>query len=339
MRQVTYVRIRDDLHPEARAEDIGAFIESDPQVEDYLIVDEIIKYNQSLGLRDVGGEWSWLNQVKRKVYIEALEKNDREVLAKLFSNFFQNNCGYGIITPAYSEISKLDLASQIRLDIDALIEFSNDPFKQDDLVAPKIGSPFGLQIEGGGVVLPDSPRHLYFAQKLQRYKCNILEIGGGYGGLIYFLKKNGFQGTYFNVDLPETLYISYYYLRKNKIKCKLLIDQTCENEKDTVYLVPNFLLDKISENIHFEVFFNANSLSEMDVKYVNEYFNIINNKRPKNILHSNSNFLVFPDSERHIEVLARDFPIDHNLYSKVYQLISPFQGASGRYREYLYQLN
>ena len=55
------------------------------------------------------------------------------------------------------------------------------------------------------------------------------------------------------------------------------------------------------------------------------------------ISDNNSNFLAFPDSVRHIEILGKDFPIDFSIYSKIYQCISPFQGASGRYREFYFE--
>ena len=206
----------------------------------------------------------------------------------------------------------------------------------DILFSSNIGAPYGLNIDNK-ILSPDSPRHLYFANKLLKYNTDILEIGGGYGGLIYFLYKLGFNNTYYNVDLPETLYVCYYFLRKHNIKCKLVTNANFDIEKGTVYLIPHFLFDKIQDKIHFDTFFNANSLSEMDLHYVNHYFRIINNKKPKYILHSNSNFLAFPDSVRHIEILGKDFPIDFSIYSKIYQCISPFQGASGRYREFYFE--
>jgi hypothetical protein len=337
MKQITYVRINNEKHPAADEADIVNSKANIPTNEDFKIVDEIISYNKMLGIKDVGGEWSYLNEFKRKEYIDSLKANDRESLAKLFCNFFQNSCGYGIITPAFSEITKLDLASQIKWDIDAASEFCERPFESDLLHSPQYGSPFGL-INNNKLILPDSPRHLYFAQKLLNFQGNILEIGGGYGGLAYFLKKIGFKETYFNVDLPETLYIAYYYLRKNNFKCTILTERESVCDMDTIYLIPHFLFHDMANNIKFNVFFNANSLSEMDISYVNKYLEIINTKKPEYILHSNSNFLVFPNSERHIEILARDFPICKSIYDKIYHHISPFQGASGRYREFLYKL-
>jgi hypothetical protein len=336
MEQTSYVRISSESHPFCVGKNITHSDINIPCINDHKIIEEIIEYNKLLGLEDVGGEWKYLNEIKRKTYIDALINNDGEKMLDLFTNFFQTSCGYGIMTPSFSEINQYDLKSQILWDLDALFEFGEMDFEDDILYSPPVGAPYGLNIDDK-IISPDSPRHLYFAQKLLKFNTDILEIGGGYGGLIYFLKKLGFNNIYFNVDLPETLYIAYYFLRKNNINCVLVTGENFQIEKGTVYLIPHFLLNKIQEKIHFDTFFNANSLSEMDINYVNQYFNIINKKKPKYILHSNSNFLVFPNSERHIEVLGKNFPIDDLNYNKIYQCISPFQGASGRYREFYYE--
>jgi hypothetical protein len=70
MKQVTYVRINNEKHPTADAADVTNSKANIPTNEDYKIVDEIIQYNKMLGIKDVGGEWSWLNEVKRKKYID-----------------------------------------------------------------------------------------------------------------------------------------------------------------------------------------------------------------------------------------------------------------------------
>lgn len=336
MAQLSYVRISDLTHPNSLG---GKTLQSnlnEADLLDFKIVDEIIGFNTELGLCDVGGEWKYINAFKRKTYIDALLKNDANELVKLLINFFQTDCGYGITTPPFSEICQYDLESQILWDLDALYEFCEIEFEDEILFSSSIGAPYGLEVDDK-IVSPDSPRHLYFAQKLQKFDSDILEIGGGYGGVIYFLLKLGFSKTYYDVDIPETLYIAYYFLRKNNVKCKFVVNSDFDFEPGTVYLVPHFLFDQMQERMQFDCFFNANSLSEMDINHVNNYFKIINYKRPDHILHCNSNYLAFPNSERHIEILGKNLPIDHSIYDKKYQCVSPFQGALGRYREFYYQ--
>jgi hypothetical protein len=178
MKQNSYVRISNLKHPNSEGNNVTQLHLNQPDALDFKIIQEIVVFNQELGLKDVGGEWKYLNEIKRKIYIDALINNDSTKLVNLFTNFFQTSCGYGIMTPSFSEINQYDLESQIRWDLDALYEFSEMEFDKDILFSSPIGAPYGLNVEGR-IISPDSPRHLYFAQKLLKFDCNILEIGGG----------------------------------------------------------------------------------------------------------------------------------------------------------------
>tara|TARA_B100000989_G_scaffold222678_1_gene170253 strand:+ start:5436 stop:6476 length:1041 start_codon:yes stop_codon:yes gene_type:complete len=341
MKQISYVKISDHLHPEWKKPSRFYSELNKPDSIDYQIVDEIIKLNKIIGAVDMGGAWKFYNENTRKNYVSALRNNDRETLVNLLPSFFQNECSSAIITPSIYVAKDFNLANQMMWDLDAFSEFTNNDYDLSILNTPKIGSPFGIELNENKI-LPDSARHLFFAEKLKNLSngtnSNILEIGGGYGGLIYFIKKIGFNENYFNIDLPETLFVCYYYLRKNNIPCEFLIDEK-PFKKGVVYLIPSILCNDVVTNIEFDIFFNSASLSEMDKKICFNYIDMVNKKSPNYILHCNSNFLAFPDSKIHIEVLARDFPIDSKIYNLKYKHISPFQGASGRYRIFFYEKN
>lgn len=339
MKQKNYIRLSNELHPDWRSLSRFCSEKNQPDAIDYQIVDEIIELNKIIGPIDMGGAWKFYNENTRKNYVEALRNHDRETLSNLLPSFFQNECSSAIITPSINVGKYFNLPNQMMWDLDALSEFSINEYDLAVLNTPKIGSPFGIELDGNKI-LPDSARHLFFAEKLYNLSLenssSILEIGGGYGGLIYFLKKFlGFNQNYFNIDLPETLFVCYYYLRKNNIPCEFLFDS--KPLKDgLVYLIPSVVYEDIVQNIEFDVFFNSASLSEMSKKVCFKYIEMLNKKSPKYILHCNSNFLAFPDSKIHLEILARDFPIDPSLYELLYKHISPFQGASGRYRIFQY---
>ena len=341
MKQNSYVKISDEIHPKHESVKLFYSELNEPDKLDITIIDEIIEINKKIGIIDMGGAWKFYNNNTRKNYVKALHNNDRVELAKLLPSLFQNECSSAIITPSINKLKDFNLSSQMCWDLDALAEFSDLEYNYSLLNTPDIGAPFGVEVEGNKI-LPDSARHLFFAEKIKTLAdeddSNVLEIGGGYGGLIYFLNKLNFKNTYFNIDIPETLFICYYYLRKNNIKCEFLTVNK-PIKKDTVYLIPSIVYKDVIKDIKFNVFFNSASLSEMDSKVCFDYVNMLNKKCPKYILHCNSNYLAFPDSKIHIEVLAKDFPIDTNLYRLVYKNISPFQGASGRYRIFLYELN
>jgi hypothetical protein len=108
-----------------------------------------------------------------------------------------------------------------------------------------------------------------------------------------------------------------------------------DTERFDLILVPAMKHNGIKCGI--DIAYNSNSLSEMTRQDIEEYFVTINGNRPKFIFHQNSNFNLWKESSRgHVEVLARDFPIDCYSYEECYRAISPFMGAHGRYREYMY---
>ncbi|MDC0280236.1 putative sugar O-methyltransferase [Akkermansiaceae bacterium] len=336
MRQNSYIRLSDQLHPDWEKPSRFYSELNKPDVIDYQIVDEIITINKTIGAIDMGGAWKFYNENTRKNYVNALRNNDRETLANLLPSFFQNECSSAIITPSINVAKDFNLSNQMMWDLDAFVEFTTNDYDLSILNSPCVGSPFGIELNGNKIS-PDSARHLFFAENLKSLTAgNILEIGGGYGGLIYFLRKIGFNENFFNIDLPETLFVCYYYLKKNNIRCEFLIDKR-PLEKGVVYLIPSVVYKDVVNNIEFDTFFNSASLSEMDKKVCFNYIEMVNRKSPNHILHCNSNFLAFPDSKIHIEVLAKDFPIDSKIYNLVYKHVSPFQGASGRYRIFSYK--
>ena len=76
----------------------------------------------------------------------------------------------------------------------------------------------------------------------------------------------------------------------------------------------------------------------MNKNILNKYVEVINRIiKPNYIYHENSNFLMFPKSKRHIEILGKDFKFNKKRYYLEYFNISPFSGGSGRYREFFYK--
>ena len=74
MKQNSYVRISDSLHPNTSQ---ATTFQSDlniPDEEDYIIIDEIISTNKIIGLKDPGGAWKYFNENTRKEYVDSLKK-------------------------------------------------------------------------------------------------------------------------------------------------------------------------------------------------------------------------------------------------------------------------
>ena len=316
-----------------------------PDKEDLKIVRQILNFlkQTNINYQTFGGEWEYLNRIERKKYLKALEERDEKKLSLIFANLFRNDISYGIITPSYRDIkNKNSFKSQILQDIDTSIEFAN--LKNTDQISlnKKIGNPFGIKIKNN-VIMPDSPRHYYFANKINNYvkinkKFKILEIGGGYGGLSRILLNFKKKITYFSVDLLEGCLIQYYFLKKSGFKVNLInkIKDIRQNQINLIVFESELRILKKIGKCNFV--FNSRSFSEMDKNVLNKYVNIINNFiRPNYIYHENSNFLLFPKSKRHIEILGKDFKFSKKRYYLENLNISPFCGGSGRYREFFYK--
>ena len=291
--------------------------------------------------KNYNGAWEYVNKNLRYNYIECLKKNNLNLLEKKFSNFFVNDAGNSLCTPSFSNISKIT-KSQILFDIDAAKEFVNLKNLTPLTIDSKVGNPFGL-IHKRKILLPDALRHYYFSQKiincLKGNKKNlIIEIGGGYGGLAKILKLSKLNHIFIGIDLIETLFIQYYFLKKQGIKVKI-IDKIDDIRKDYVNLVPfNYSKNFLKKLNNCTLLFNSRSFSEMDLKVLKKYFNLINNYlKPTYIYHENSNYLLFPKSKMNIEIMGMEFPIDKSSYEILNFCISPFRGGGGRYREFLYK--
>lgn len=105
-------------------------------------------------------------------------------------------------------------------------------------------------------------------------QCNFLEVGGGWGGLAYHLKKAYPQLKYVIIDLPYTLYFSVPYIYNLFPESKICIysrseDLNCLLDYDFCFLPP-WVLSNIPDKL-FDITINQASLGEMTKDQVNYY--------------------------------------------------------------------
>jgi hypothetical protein len=109
----------------------------------------------------------------------------------------------------------------------------------------------------------------------------ILEIGGGYGALAYFLKKLLPQVRYYMVDLPESLVFPAVYLKTvmpEHVSANFLYDGTQmpdPSRNDAFTLIPNFLLSEFDGKVTFDCIINTGSFGEMTRSQVEYYTDFI----------------------------------------------------------------
>jgi putative sugar O-methyltransferase len=106
----------------------------------------------------------------------------------------------------------------------------------------------------------------------------IVEIGGGFGGLSYYLSQLVPEARIAIVDIPESLIFSSLYLslllpQKEQIYARPeAADETLVPSTPGCTFVPNYLFDKVIEShVEFDLAINTLSMSEMDESQVEYY--------------------------------------------------------------------
>jgi putative sugar O-methyltransferase len=108
----------------------------------------------------------------------------------------------------------------------------------------------------------------FLDQRNKEGRVNILEIGGGYGGLAYYLIRLYPNSEYVIVDIPESLLFSAIYLSVicDKALCRLIGDpneKVSLNGKPAVTFLPDYAIDNLIEEGKFDLVINTFSLTEM----------------------------------------------------------------------------
>ena len=342
----SFVSIEQKNHPNV-AISVFNFEESTASADlsDRSIAEEIVSEvaRQATSSLNIGtGEWCWLQDYRQKNYINILENKDISALAKYLAGMFRNEATYGYLSPSFLDVFENSnlVKSDILNNIDACIEFGCLETFLDIATPLSVGAPYGLSVEGG-IVLPDSPRHYYYSSNIKKKLASIqnptvVEIGGGYGGLCRMLNDNVENCTICNIDLFPALSVCFYFLKKLGIDV-VFINSINNIKPGKVNLLSS---DKFCYNakldVKIDLIFNSRSMCEMDEKTCFEYVHFVNTSGAKYFYHENSNFLLFPNSERHLEVLGDCFGVDEKIYSLDWKSITPFTGGRGRYREYFY---
>jgi hypothetical protein len=134
---------------------------------------------------------------------------------------------------------------------------------------PNVGAPFGLAVEERLITL-ETPELLYAAMRLDQAtrmylhasaakRPSIVEIGGGYGGMCYWLMRmRPDVARYTIVDLPTVSVLQGYFLAEalGPAAVSFLGEPPAQ-----VTLVPNFALSHV--DTPFDVLVNKDSMPEM----------------------------------------------------------------------------
>lgn len=140
----------------------------------------------------------------------------------------------------------------------------------------------------------------------------VLEIGGGYGALAYFIRQVFPHVQYTIIDLPESLLFSSLYLALNYQDLShavFLSDAEDIFDQATFRYVPHFASHQIEES--FDLIINTLSMSEMTEYQVKTYLDLMKKKwlTTQGIFfeqNQNNNFLGWSNAE---DIIRKDLTL------------------------------
>lgn len=261
----------------------------------------------------LSGGWKELLDSEWRSYRDAIARHEIEPVASFLRNFFRNEglSGFWGNTKMFESFVARDdgraalMRRQLKAWRDAL-----PSAEIAELEAPRIGNPWGYQVEGTLLYEPVVEYHYqadYFASLLADIPSpTILEIGGGFGGLAYHILKRIPDARYIGLDLPENTLIQAYYLMCAFPKAKVgLFGESLEGQD--VRVLPNFMLPEIRSA---DLIVKVRSLSEMPMETIIEYHREIDRISPLFFFHEN---IARPRLDGHQGVPSTEFPELKNL--------------------------
>lgn len=304
------------------------------------IIDRIIvSYNKSKEIQknlssayQVGNEWLPIYNSYMYDIMNALKKKDINAVKKIYENFMREDCSVGLHGLSFDMKNSYFKKSISKIDrelffLDTIYRYNHwqqlTDFKytSKDLIMPNYGNPYGIY-DGDNFIRTGSEYLHYYSHLINKLLINkttrkyIVELGGGYGGLAYFLNKNVTNLTFIDFDLPENMALTAYYLLSSFPEKKVLLfgeadlNETIINDYDII-LMPNFELSKLPTNT-IDLIFNSYSLAEMTSETINEYI-------PQLMRSSNGYILHINHAKKSYSLKADEFGITSDKFELVYK--------------------
>jgi hypothetical protein len=227
----------------------------------------------------------WWQQIRHRSLApvrQALLQNDIAALSGMYRNFFRDPCSTGLtsvpygMTRAYFGGKMTDLHRRIYL-ADTLYRLdywkreTGGRFHLRDLAVPPIGNPFGVCLDGTLVSARSEFQH-HCADRviglLPSRPSTVVEIGGGFGGMAYYLLRDQPRTKYCDFDVPESTAIATYYLMKAFPRKRFLLFGEAPFDGEAiahadVVLMPLFCLERL-QAATVDVTFSSHAMTDIE---------------------------------------------------------------------------
>jgi hypothetical protein len=236
--------------------------------------------------------WKEMQRSGLAPVMQALQSADIASLQVMYRNFFRAGCAAGLVGVPFGmwkayfqgpiqEVYLRSFLGDALYRIDHWISQTGGRFALQDLVGPDIGNPFGVLINGTLVRRGSEYQH-YCAQQILKLGGGprfIAEIGGGYGGLAYYLLRDGANVTFIDFDVPESIALTSYYLLKVFPSLRIVLYGERELSEETlatsdVILMPLLAMPNLpARSVH--VMFTSHAMSDLSPTSVAEYMDVV----------------------------------------------------------------
>lgn len=244
--------------------------------------------------------WTRIREASLQPVTHALLTRDLAALHRMYSNFSRDPCSSGLIglpcgIPKPSTGSALkDLHRRVyladtlyRLDYWALR--TGGRFAHADLAGPGIGNPYGAQMEH--TLIEDGAEYRHCCAQtilgvLDNTGAAVAEIGGGFGGMAYYLLRDRPGTKYINFDVPESLALAAYFLMKALPRLNFRLCGEAHAPAD-IALLPLPELAKLPQHT-VDAFFSSRAMSDVSPSAMEVYLNEIVRVHPAHFLYIGS---------------------------------------------------
>jgi hypothetical protein len=257
---------------------------------------------------NVSNEWLSIYERNLGPVMKALFSEDVAELQRMYQNFFRDPCSTGLVGLPINIPNllsggaiKQEFREYIVCDVLHRYELwkkrTGNKYKAAVLSAPMVGNPYGYTMDGvfirGGADYQHYYAHAVAELLRSSEKQVVVELGGGFGGLAYYLVRDNPQVTYVDFDLPEAVALASYYLMRSLPNVPVRLYGEAELSAETltvpgIVLMPSFEIVKMPWKAA-TVSFNSYSLAEMSPGTVHVYLDQITRITSGYFLHINHN--------------------------------------------------
>ena len=249
----------------------------------------------------------WWDEIRQKSLgpvTRALAAHDLDSLRRMYRNFFRDPCSTGVTGLPLGRIQPNSRISRIAKElclidglhrIDVWKSRTAGRFELSDLKPPNVGNPFGFVLDGVFVRTGSEDQH-YCAHRIIDLIGSfdapvVAEIGGGFGGMAYYLIRDLPSVTYLNFDMPETIALASYYLLNAFPEAKAILYGEAELNAETlrssqIILMPSFAIPQLPPS-SVDIAFNARILSDLSSASLHAYLAEITRTTRGHLLHLN----------------------------------------------------